>query len=746
MFRFRRLELVTVAALAIVSAAATWLLPERPTTGFVGRYWDNTSWDGAPRTVTRSSAPTTSDILASAPWASAGFASAEWTGVFTLSSAGRHTFSVRSDDGAWLWVDDTLVVDNGGTHGEEERGGEVDLEAGVHRVRVRHFQAGGGLALAVTWSRPGGVAEAITASSVAPDREAASAGHPPAWLRRGVVVLPFVWSLLLLYLPVKVLGAWMSGEVSRAAPNARDRASLKAVMVLAAGLLVWGIEWGARGDAWNPDELRPNVVRDALSQRFVGGWHDKYPAMHYIALGLPLVAFETADRRLPLPPEPMDAHVAQVLVTRLVSTLLGLGALAAAFICGAELFGARRAVLAPLALLLTPLFVFYGKLANLDVPSLCWFGWALVGFLRVVRGGDRAAYILLGAAAAAAVATKDQAYASLALLVPVVVWSTARSRRETGWPARIAGAFVDPRMGAGFTAAVVVSLVCHNVVFNPSGFVAHLRLLASFNDIAIVPRNAAGAWELTWRTGDLFRWSMGWPLVMLAGVGIVRAAMVPERRWWLWLLLVPVSFHATFTLVTYFVCDRYVFPGVFVLALFAGASMADLLSMPGRRALGRAIVGVALLWSLLWAASINAMMNLDGREVARAWVQARVQAREGRGAVVGLVGNYLPYFAPPSVGVPLASTEDVAGRAPRFIVVNERYAWRYRSGRPSTERQLLGALEGGELGYAEVFRNRASVPGWALLQYDAAFRGRGESWWTNLDKVNPEVVVYERTP
>jgi 4-amino-4-deoxy-L-arabinose transferase-like glycosyltransferase len=113
--------------------------------------------------------------------------------------------------------------------------------------------------------------------------------------------------------------------------------------------------------------------------------------MHYMVLGLPLSAFEFAERIPALAPDPLDGYMAQSIVTRLVSTLMGLGALAAAFVCAAEVFGARRAVMAPLALLLTPLFVFYGKLANLDTPALCWFAWALVGFVLILRGGDRAA-------------------------------------------------------------------------------------------------------------------------------------------------------------------------------------------------------------------------------------------------------------------------------------------------------------------------------------------------------------------
>jgi len=79
---------------------------------------------------------------------------------------------------------------------------------------------------------------------------------------------------------------------------------------------------------------------------------------------------------------------------------MALGTLVAAYLCGVEMIGARRAACAPLALLLTPLFVYYGKMANLDMPALCWFAWAMVAFLRIQRGGQLRDYVWLGIAAA----------------------------------------------------------------------------------------------------------------------------------------------------------------------------------------------------------------------------------------------------------------------------------------------------------------------------------------------------------
>ena len=77
-------------------------------------------------------------------------------------------------------------------------------------------------------------------------------------------------------------------------------------------------------------------------------------------------------------------------------------------------------------------------------------------------------------------------------------------------------------------------------------------------------------------------------------------------------------------------------------------------------------------------------------------------------------------------------------------MINARSARRFETARSPAGRALLRGLEDGAAGYAEVFRFRAPIPWWALLQYDPAFRGEGESVLTNLDKVNPEMRIFRR--
>ncbi len=79
----------------------------------------------------------------------------EVRGVLRVSSPGKYAFRLISDDGARLWIDDRLVVDHDGLHAATPRDGEIALAAGDHRLRIAHFEAGGGEALTLRWRPPG---------------------------------------------------------------------------------------------------------------------------------------------------------------------------------------------------------------------------------------------------------------------------------------------------------------------------------------------------------------------------------------------------------------------------------------------------------------------------------------------------------------------------------------------------------------------------------------------------------------
>jgi|SRR5271166_847461 len=65
----------------------------------------------------------------------------DYTGRFWIENAAIYSFSLLSDDGAILYIDDAVVIDNDGLHPPAEKRGDVYLTHGVHSVRVSYFQA-----------------------------------------------------------------------------------------------------------------------------------------------------------------------------------------------------------------------------------------------------------------------------------------------------------------------------------------------------------------------------------------------------------------------------------------------------------------------------------------------------------------------------------------------------------------------------------------------------------------------------
>ncbi len=77
---------------------------------------------------------------------------AEFFGKLKIDTAGRYTFFLNSDDGSRLFVGGKQVAEYDGLHGMAgDRKGEVELEPGMHDIRVEYFQGRGGLGLQVAY-------------------------------------------------------------------------------------------------------------------------------------------------------------------------------------------------------------------------------------------------------------------------------------------------------------------------------------------------------------------------------------------------------------------------------------------------------------------------------------------------------------------------------------------------------------------------------------------------------------------
>ena len=92
----------------------------------------------------------------------------QWTGFLDIATDGDVTFFTSSDDGSRLYIDNQLVVDNGGLHGMQERSGTINLARGKHDLRLEFFEHGGGAGVSLSYTPVGGSKQVIPTNVLTP--------------------------------------------------------------------------------------------------------------------------------------------------------------------------------------------------------------------------------------------------------------------------------------------------------------------------------------------------------------------------------------------------------------------------------------------------------------------------------------------------------------------------------------------------------------------------------------------------
>ena len=96
-------------------------------------------------------------------------------GNIEAPKSGSYTFTLNSDDGSRLLIDQKTVVDNDGIHGALLKSGKINLEKGLHHIEVQYFEARGGEELYVGWRLPGSKKEMALSINKGP-----SSGNSPS--------------------------------------------------------------------------------------------------------------------------------------------------------------------------------------------------------------------------------------------------------------------------------------------------------------------------------------------------------------------------------------------------------------------------------------------------------------------------------------------------------------------------------------------------------------------------------------
>jgi hypothetical protein len=123
--------------------------------GLAYKYFEGT-WDKMPefdRLGAAASGVTSGIDLSMAPRDE--FIGVEFSGCVIAPKDGVYTFSLASDDGSVLFIDDALVVDNDGLHSVVAKEGAIALAKGAHAIRLGYFNRSGGKHLSLKWALEG---------------------------------------------------------------------------------------------------------------------------------------------------------------------------------------------------------------------------------------------------------------------------------------------------------------------------------------------------------------------------------------------------------------------------------------------------------------------------------------------------------------------------------------------------------------------------------------------------------------
>jgi hypothetical protein len=683
--------------------------------------------------------------------------SATWTGSIVALREGTYTLATVSDDGSSVFVDGRLVVDNGGRHGARLATGFIHLARGTHAVWIHYFQAGGAFHFEFLWARDGSRLEPVPAWALRPRAVRSYPRVLAAVLRDfSLAFSEWVWVGLLVLWCASAVGP----QIARLRAFLERQGAWPSLGWILAGSLILnlaGIGWGLPGE-WAGIELKPEYVLDGMSQHFSHGWFDFYPPFQYYVLTVamsPVLLLSYLGR---MSVDGAGVHTFIVVIFRLISVAAAAGTLIATFLCGTHAFGRRAGLFAAGIVGLTTPFLYYAKTANVDLPYLFWFALSLMFYVRLLDISRTEDYVLFAATATLAVCTKDQAYGLYLLAPPVIIQQMWRANRQAGRSHPLWRAVFDRRLATAAITAAVLFAACHNLLFNLTGFLKHVRLITGSGSVPyrMFEPTPAGRLELLRLTVHIIEVSLGWPLFLVSVSGLLVAAATPHlRRTATWLVLPVVSYYLGFIEVILYNYDRFVLPICLVLALFGGLALDVFVAESSRAArratpsafvlLGRPwrVAGVILVfaYTLLYAGTVDVLMLEDSRYAVEAWASTRV----GREDLVGVTGLQeqrarLDNFSVVDVG-------DVAGlerERPLYFVLNADYALAVPP--ESSWGQLIGGLQHGSLGYRLVGRFRRESP-WSWLpgaHPDLVGSRRETPVFSTLRNINPTIEVFRR--
>jgi len=479
------------------------------------------------------------------------------------------------------------------------------------------------------------------------------------------------------------------------------RSPLFWILCAAAAFRLAGVCWGMpASDGWDDDGIAPRNFLVGVAQTYTTGSHFTYPPLHMLLLtiltfpGLILALFNAHS----LAQHDVIAEFIQVpymtffaVVARLVSAAMSVGTI---YLIGkmAETIGGRRAGLfAAAACALNAALTYYGQVTNLDGPYLFWSALSLWGWMRAIAEREPRHIRWAVLAAAAAIATKDQAYAVFLISVPFAFFLWFALDR---WPRQNARKTILMLFGSSCVALLALFAI-DGAITNPGGFAARIAFLTgpATKDYAQYQDDWLGRLRLLQDMWAYFPRYYPSAAALLGAFGVLLHVARPREERSLFVagllpLFAIISFTVAFNFVALRTESRFFLPQSIFIAVYIGIAMdrlafaSNLFVKYAARGLGAAVAGIAFYQ----CAGIDAAFIADPRYDAERWLDANV--RQGDTIETYGLNVYLPRFPKTAIVTrldrkplkarnPLPQVteieqpfEAVATRHPRLLVVS----------------------------------------------------------------------------
>ena len=542
-----------------------------------------------------------------------------------------------------------------------------------------------------------------------------------------------------------------------------------------------GIVWGLpASDGWDDDGIAPRNFLAGIIETYKSGSYFTYPPLQMILLAVLtspgwLIALFNAHS---LTQRDVVAEIIQVpymtffaVVARLVSAAMSLGTI---YLIGkmAETIGGRRAGLcAAAACALNATMSYYGQVSNLDGPYLFWSALSLLVWMRAIAKREPRHMRWAMLSAAAAVATKDQAYAIFVVSVPLalLIWFILDP-----WPRQNARRLFGTLLLSTAVAALAL-LAIDGAFTNAGGFAERIAFLTgeASKDYVQYTDNWHGRLRLL---KDMWAYFPRYYPPATAWLGALGVAILARRLRdehslfvaALLPLLAILSFTVAFNFVALRTENRFLLPQSIFIAVYVGIGIDRLAfaSQPLIRFSARGLVLIVAVLALYQCAGIDAAIIADPRYDSERWMAANVRA----GDTIETYGlnAYLPRFPERAVITrldqkPLPARnpmpnimeldqpfESIAARHPRFLVVSEYWVRDYLTAiaEPGDGRtiQKIKRSNLGEIGARNYFR--------ALFENRLPYRLAHKSayatqFWPSVDgyeSLAQTIFIFARVP